>query len=60
MTFFPREPLSYFQKKKLEKEFREQVPKYHSYGKKKSGIETFTNVFSTLMALGFGVSIHSK
>jgi hypothetical protein len=60
MTFLPREPLSYFQKRKLEKQFVEQVPKYHTYGEKKRGFETFSNVFSSILAVGFGVAVHSK
>ena len=60
MTFFPREPLSFFQKRKLEKQFREQVPEFAAFGKKKYAAQNLTDVFSTLFAGGFGISVHSR
>eukprot|EP01080_Neovahlkampfia_damariscottae_P010355 gene10355-2769_t len=60
MTFLPREPLGYFQKRKLEKQFREQVPEFSQLGKKKYNSENLTNFFSLLTAGGFGISVHSK
>lgn len=44
---FPREPLNHFQRKKLEKQFVQQVPEFSEYGNKKLSFER-NSFFSSL------------
>lgn len=56
----PREPLSHSQRKKLEKQFVEQVPQFSEYGKKKLSFEKNTFYGSLIGSAFFGARTWTK
>jgi hypothetical protein len=51
MTSFPRRSLGFFEKRKLEKQFADQVPEFSEYGKAKLGLQTQSYLIPAVAAI---------
>ncbi len=51
MTSFPRQGLGFFEKRKLEKQFAEQVPEFSEYGNAKLQLQTQSYVVPAAAAI---------
>ena len=60
MSHLPRKGLGFFEKRKLEKQFSNEVPEFSTYAKKKIDLQNKSYVISTAVGVLFAVLIKQK